>query len=163
MQNIENLIEIKRGLHKICSRDLVSAIADSDKCEEFYRDIFLSYGLAYNTETIRQKRVFVASTTRYFILDRLPKDCLLLNEDKYELNYSKDFKSLLEAAIKIFYTIRNSCDTNEDFKKKYAEHFNEEVRDFSREISENRDDSLSDFAKTIQKIYKSSKNKNTNC
>ena len=50
----------------------------------------------------------------------------------------------------------------EDFKKKYAENFSEEVKDFSKEISENRDDSLSDFAKTIKKIYHS-KDENTDC
>ncbi|UKI40613.1 MAG: hypothetical protein L6V95_10675 [Candidatus Melainabacteria bacterium] len=36
-------------------------------------------------------------------------------------------------------------------RKKYAEHFNEEVKDFSKEIAENRDDSLSDFVKALEK------------
>ena len=40
-----------------------------------------------------------------------------------------------------------------EFKKKFSEQFNEEIRDFSKEISENRDDSLSDFAKTIKNVY----------
>ncbi len=69
---------------------------------------------------------------------------------------------LLEDTINIFYTIRNAYNSDEDFKKKYAEYFNEEVKDFSKEISENRDDSLSDFAKTIRKIY-NSKDKNGDC
>lgn len=55
MENIDNIIEIKRGLHKVCGRDLVDAIAELDKCEEFFRSIFLTYGLTYNTETIRQR------------------------------------------------------------------------------------------------------------
>ena len=162
MENIDNIIEIKRGLHKVCGRDLVDAIAELDKCEEFFRSIFLTYGLTYNTETIRQKMIFVAATAKYFILDRLPEGSLSVNEGKYESNLTKSLKELLANTVETFYTIHNTSDSNEDFKKKYAEHFNEEVRDFSKEISENRDDSLSDFAKTIKKIYHS-KDKNTDC
>lgn len=153
MLNTNNIIEIKRGLHRICSRDLVNVISELDKCEEFYRDVFLTYGLIYNTETIRQKRAFVAATARYFILDRLPENCLSFNDDKYEPNSKKGLKKLLSSTIDIYYTIHDSSTSNEDFKKKYAEHFNEEVKDFSKEISENRDDSLSDFAKAIEKLY----------
>jgi hypothetical protein len=131
----------------------VNAISELDKCEDFYRDVFLTYGLIYNTETIRQKRTFVAATTRYFILDRLPEDCLSFNDNKYEPNSKNGLKKLLSSTIDIYYTIHDSSTSNEDFKKKYAEHFNEEVKDFSKEISENRDDSLSDFAKAIEKLY----------
>ena len=156
MENIDNIIEIKRGLHKICGRELVNVIAETEKCEDFYRNIFTIYGLIYNTETIMQKREFIAASTKYFILDRLPEDILCVKDGKYETNNKKELKKLLEDTINIFYTIRNAS------KKKYAEHFNEEVKDFSKEISENRDDSLSDFAKTIRKIY-NSKDKNGDC
>lgn len=162
MQNIHNLIEIKRGLHKICSREVVNIIAELDKCEDFYRDVFLIYGLAYNTETIRQKRTFVAATTKYFIFDRLPKGCLYLNENKFETNNKKELKELLENTLDVFYSLYNVCGLK-DFKKKYAEYFNEEVKDFCKEISENRDDSLSDFAKIIQNVYNNSKDKKDNC
>lgn len=155
MLNTNNIIEIKRGLHRICSRDLVNAISELDMCEDFYRDVFLTYGLIYNTETIRQKRTFVAATAKYFILDRLPENCFSFNEDKYEPNSKKGLKKLLSSAIDIYYMIHDSSTSNEDFKKKYAEYFNEDVKDFSKEIAENRDDSLSDFAKTIRKIYHS--------
>lgn len=162
MQNIHNLIEIKRGLHKICSRNLVNAIAELDRCEGFYRSVFSTYGLTFDTETIRQKRVFVAAIVKYFILDRLPEGCLILKEDKYEINNKKGLKTLLENVLDVFYSLYNGCDLKDDFKKKYAEYYNEEVKDFSKEISENRDDSLSDFAKTIQKVYNNSKDKNKN-
>ena len=160
MQNIENIIEIKRGLHKICSRDLVNAIAELDRCEEFYSNVFFTYGLTFDTETIRQKRIFVAAIIKYFILDRLPEGCLYSNEGKYETNNKEELKELLENTLDVFYSLYNGCDSAEGFKKKYAEHFNEEVKDFSKEISENRDDSLSDFAKTIQNVYNNSKSKN---
>ena len=153
MQNIHDIIEIKRGLHRICNKDLVNSIAEQSKIEEFYRDIFLIYDLPYDTETIRQKRGFVAEMTKYFILDRLPEGCLYLNEDKYEIKNKKEIKKLLESALDTFYALRNTCNSNDEFKKKFAKQFNEEVRDFSQEISENRDDSLSDFAKTIQNVY----------
>lgn len=162
MQNIHDIIEIKRGLHKICGREVVDTIAKLDKCEDFYKDLFVTYGLIYNTETLSQKESFIAAITKYFLFDRLPEDCLYLSEDKYETNDKKELKKLLENTIDVFYTIYNTSDSNEDFKKKYAEHFNEEVKDFSKEISENRDDSLSDFAKTIRKIYHS-KDKNNDC
>jgi len=164
MQNIENIIEIKRGLHKICSRGIVNVIAELDRCEEFYRNIFFIYGLVYNTETLSQKEDFIASVSKYFILDRLPDGCLYSNEGKYETNNKKkELKELLENALDVFYSLYNVCDSAEGFKKKYAEHFNEEIKDFSKEISENRDDSLSDFAKIIQNVYNNSKNKKDNC
>lgn len=153
MQNIHDIIEIKRGLYRVCERNLVDVIAELDKCEEFYSNLFQIYGLTYNTETIKHKRTFVAATTKYFILDRLPEDSLSIVEDKYEFNNKKEIKKLLESTISDFFALRNTCSSNEDFKKKYAEQFNEEVRDFSKEITKNRDDSLSDFAKAIQNVY----------
>ena len=162
MENIENIIEIKRGLHKVCGRDMVNVIAETEKCEDFYRNVFIIYGLIYNTETIMQKRTFVAAITEYFILNRLPEDSLYLKDGKYEASNKKELKKLLEDTINVFYTIRNTCNSDEDFKKKYAEHFNEDVKKISKEISEDRDDSLSDFAKTIRKIY-NSKDKNDDC
>ena len=162
MENIDNIIEIKRGLHKICGRDLVNVITETEKCEDFYRNIFTIYDLIYNTETIMQKREFIAASTKYFILDRFSEDILCVKDGKYETGNKKELKKLLQDTINIFYTIRNNSSSDEDFKKKYAEHFNEEVKDFSKEISESRDDSLSDFAKTIRKIY-NSKDKNGDC
>ena len=153
MQNTDNIIEIKRGLHRICGKDLVNSIAELSNIEEFYHDVFLIYGLTYDTETIRQKRVFVAAITKYFILDRLPEGCLYLNEDKYETNNKKELKKFLESAKDTFYTLHNTCNSDYEFNKKFAKQFNEEVRDFSKEISKNRDESLSDFAKTIQNVY----------
>lgn len=81
----------------------------------------------------------------------MPESCLSLNEGKYEIKTKKGLKEFLANTIDTFYTILNDSNSNEDFKKKYAVHFNEEVKDFSKEISENRDDSLSDFAKTVKK------------
>jgi len=161
MENIDNIIEIKRGLHKVCGRKLVNAIADLEKCEEIFKDIFVVYGLIYNAETLMQKRTFVAATAKYFIVDRLPEEYLFLDEGKYEL-VTKAIIKPLEQVIDTYFEIRSSSESSEDFKKKYAEHYNEEVKDFSKEISENRDDSLSDFAKTIKKIYHS-KDENTDC
>lgn len=162
MQNIDNIIEIKRGLHKVCSQSIVNLIANSDWCEKFYKDVFIIYGLTYNTETIRQKRVFIAASAKYFIFDRLPEDYLYLNDGKYETNHKKELKKLLENVLDVFFKLYNSCESNKDFKKEYAKYFGEEVKDFSKEISENRDDSLSDFAKIIQKVYYS-KDKNPDC
>ena len=162
MENIDNIIEIKRGLHKICGRSLVNAVADLDQCEGFYRDVFQTYGLIYNTETIRQKRVFTVEITKYFILSRLPEGCLTLSEGKYESNDTSMLKEQLTHAINTFYMLLNTCDSKESFKQMYAEHFNEEIKDFSKEISENRDDSLSDFAKVVKKIYHS-KDKPSEC
>jgi len=136
----------------------VNSISELNKFEEFYKDIFFVYGLTYDTETIRQKRTFVAAITKYFILDMLPEGCLFLYEDKYESN-NKDIKELLKNSVDDFYKLFNTCNSNDEFKKKFAERRNEKVKDFSKEIAENRDDSLSDFAKVIQKVsdYKDEK------
>ncbi len=157
MQNIGCLIEIKRGLHKVCGRVLVNVIADLEKCEDFFQDIFHIYGLKYDKETLIQKETFITAIAKYFILDRLPEGSLELIEGKYENDNKKELKKLLPSTIDTFYTIYNNCDNKEDLPKKYAEYFNEEVRDFSKEIAENRDDSLSDFAKAIMKVYNNSK------
>ena len=124
--------------------------------------MFSLYGLIYNTETIKQKRVFVATTAKYFILDRFPEGSLSIVDDKYEPTNKKEIKKFLKNIIEEFFTLRNTYSSNDDFKKKYAEHFNEEVKDFSREIAENRDDSLSDFVKALEKVYYY-KDKNDNC
>ena len=71
-------------------------------------------------------------------------------EYKYIANNKKEIKKLLENVLNGFFIIRETYESND--LKKYAEHFNEEVKDFSKEISENRDDSLSDFAQTIKKF-----------
>ncbi len=160
MENIDNIIEIKRGLHKICGRKLVNAIADLEKSEAFFKDLFVVYGLIYNTETLIQKRVFVAAVTKYFILDRLPKEYLSFGDGKYEYA-TKAITKPLEQVVDTYFEIRSTSDSSEDFKKKYAENFNEEVKDFSKEISENRDDSLSDFAKIVKKVYYSENDKKT--
>lgn len=162
MENIHDIIEIKRGLHRICGQTLTDAIAELDKCEKFYHDVFSLYGLIYNTETIKQKRVFVATTAKYFILDRLPEGFLSIIDDKYESTNKKEVKKLLKTIVEEFFTLRNACSSNNDFKKKYAAHFNEEVKDFSKEIAENRDDSLSDFVKALEKVYYY-KDKDDNC
>ena len=162
MANTSNIIEIKRGLHKICNRDLVNIIANLDDIEDFYCDIFQTYGLLYNTETIRQKRVFVAAITNYFLLDRLPKDSLCIVDDKYENNNIKNINEIFSNTIKEFYKIKNSCTSFEEFKKNYAEYYSEEEKSFENEISQNRDDSLSDFAKSIEKVYQSN-SKDDNC
>lgn len=163
MQNIHDIIEIKRGLHKICGRDLVNIIAELNNCEEFYRNVFQIYGVVYNTETLSQKENFINAVTIYFILDRLSEGSLSFEEGKYIANNKKEIKKLLENVLNDFFVLLKTFDSNEDFKKKYAEHFNEDVKDFSKEISENRDDSLSDFAKLIQNVYKNSKDKNRDC
>ena len=162
MQNIHDIIEIKRGLHRICGQILADAIAELDKCEEFYQDVFSLYGVIYNTETMKQKRVFVATTAKYFILDRFPEGSLSIVDDKYEPTNKKEIKKFLKNIIEEFFTLRNTYSSNDDFKKKYAEHFNEEVKNFSKEIAENRDDSLSDFVKALEKVYYY-KDKNDNC
>ena len=74
MENIDNLIEIKRGLHRVCDDSLMEKIAELDDCEKFFKDIFSLYGLEYNTETLEQKRSFIAVAAKYFILLRLPSD-----------------------------------------------------------------------------------------
>lgn len=152
MQNIDDIIEIKRGLRKVCELDIVNVIADLDKCEDFFKEIFVIYGLTYNTETLMQKRFFISKAAEYFLLKRLPKHSVSLKDGEYESSNAKKLKAPLADVIDTFFEIRNSSSSNEDFKKKYAEYFKEEVRDFSKEIAENLDESYSEFAKLMKKI-----------
>ena len=57
-----------RGIAPICCDVIMDVISSHNKCEDLYCDIFTIYGLPYDTETIKQKRAFVAAVTEYFIL-----------------------------------------------------------------------------------------------
>lgn len=148
MENIDNLIEIKRGLHRVCNDSLMEKIAGLDCCEKFFRDIFGLYGLEYNTETLEQKRSFIGYAAKYFIVLRL--------ED------GRSRKGRLEDRIKTvidkFYEVYNSCE-HEEFIEKYVEALGIKDRNLEvllkSESKVNRDDSLSSFAKAVKKVYKS--------
>lgn len=157
MENIDNIIEIKRGLYRVCDESLMEAIASLDDCEKFYRDVFGLYGLEYNTETLEQKRSFIAVVAKYFILFRLPSRVKVLVGNKYHSN-SPRVKNYLNRIIENFYEIYNSCEP-QDFIDKYAEFYGIGDRNFAHELKctseENRDASLSNFAKAVKKVYKS--------
>ncbi len=149
----DNIIELMRGITSICSDAVIDVISSQEKCEDLYKDIFTIYGLEYNTETIKQKRAFVAAVTEYFILKR----CSDIKQSGEDNKYGCEKKSIARKAvanqIDNYFKIRQKSISNQDFKEKFAQCYNEEVKDFSKEIAENRDDSLSDFAKAIEKLY----------
>lgn len=155
MDNIDNLIEIKRGLHRVCDDSLMEIIAAMDDCEKFFKDVFKLYGLEYNTEMLEQKRNFIAAAAKYFILFRLPYR-VLTRGDKYHSNDSH-IESHIKTVLEKFYEIYNSCEP-QDFIDKYAQCYNICDRNFAHELKctseENRDNSLSSFAKAVKKVYK---------
>lgn len=155
MDNIDNLIEIKRGLHRVCNDSLMEKIAAMDDCEKFFKDVFKLYGLEYNSETLEQKRSFIAAAAKYFILFRLPYH-VLTRGDKYGSNDSR-IESHIKTVLEKFYEIYNSCEP-QDFIDKYAEYYGIGDRNFAHELKctseENRDNSLSSFAKAVKKVYK---------
>lgn len=130
-------------------------IAALDCCEKFFKDVFSLYGLEYNTETLEQKRSFIAAAAKYFILFRLPYR-VLTRGDKYGSNDSR-IEEYLENVIKKFHEIYNSSEPK-DFIDKYAEYYKIGDRNFAHELKctseENRDNSLSSFAKAVKKVYK---------
>lgn len=156
MDNIDNLIEIKRGLHRVCNDSLMEKIAAMDDCEKFFKDVFKLYGLEYNTETLEQKRNFIAAAVKYFILFRLPKSVVNSRAEKYHSNDSH-IESHIKTVLEKFYEIYNSCEP-QDFIDKYAEYYGIGDRNFAHELKctseENRDNSLSSFAKAVKKVYK---------
>lgn len=155
MHNIYNVIELKRGIYKICSQELMEEIASVPRFEEFYKDIFELYNVFYSTETIRQKRTFVAAITRYFLLDRLPKEELVIEDEKYNFIANKHcFKEDLQKVIDKYFELRGNCTTNLDFLQRYSIIYENGVtKDFMKEILENRDDFLSGFSKVVERLY----------
>lgn len=155
MHNIYNVIELKRGIYKICSQELMEEIASIPRFEEFYKDIFELYSVFFSAETIRQKRTFVAAITRYFLLDRLPKEDLVIEDEKYNFIANKHcFKEDLQKVIDKYFELRNNCTTSLDFLQRYSIIYENGVaKDFMKEILENRDDSLSVFSKVVEKLY----------
>lgn len=157
MENIDNLIEIKRGLHRVCDDSLMEKIAELDVCEKFFKDIFGLYGLEYNTETLEQKRSFIAVVAKYFILLRLPNG--VVNNKGTEFSIKNPHIEIhLKAVIEKFYEVYNSCE-HKNFIEKYVEAFGIVDRNLEVELKyqsqQNRDDSLSSFAKAVKKVYKS--------
>lgn len=156
MENIDNLIEIKRGLREICAESLMEIIAGLDGCEKFYRDIFTLYGIEYSTEMLEQKGHFIAYATKYFIILRLPENKIFHEKEGYNSKYS-DIKNDIIAVIDKFYEVYNSC-TPENFIEKYVEYFG--ILDRNLEVmlkstsKVNLDDSLSSFAKAVKKVHK---------
>ena len=154
--DIETIIELKRGIFRICWENLMEKISRTAGFTAFYRDVFQIYGLSFNNPTIRQKRNFVAAVTKYFILDRLPSRIIYIEDGKYEYEKGcQDIYDLLVGTIEKFNKIKDSSHSNQDFMKRYAEYHNEDIKDFSEVIAQNRDDSLSNFAKVIEKVYHS--------
>ena len=130
-------------------------IASVPRFENFYKDIFELYNVEYDTETIKQKRTFVAAITKYFIIDRLPKDELAVDDDKYSYMDSDCYlKKDLQRVVDDYFIIRQESSSNSDFIQRYSKIYEDGViKDFSKEISENRDDSLSVFSKIVEKLY----------
>ena len=156
MENIDNLIEIKRGLHRVCNDSLMEKIAELDYCEKFFRDIFGLYRLEYNTEMLEQKRSFIGLAAKYFILLILPRSVINHGSTKFSIRNSR-IDSHLKAVIEKFYEVYNSC-KHEDFIEKYVEAFGIVDRNLEvlleSESKVNLDDSLSNFAKAVKKVYK---------
>lgn len=142
-----------RGIAPICCDVIMDVISSHNKCEDLYRDIFTIYGLPYDTETIKQKRVFVAAVTEYFILKNCSNIKRLGSANKYTCGRSPKSKKAIVNAINNYFKIRAENPSKQDFKERYAQLYNEDVRDFSNEISINRDDTLSDFAKAVEQLY----------
>lgn len=132
-------------------------IAALEDCEKFFKDVFALYGLEYNTETLEQKRSFIAVTAKYFILFRLPKSVVTNGAEKYR-SINRNIESHLKTVLEKFYEVYNSCEP-ENFIDKYAEYYGIGDRNFAHELKvtseENRDASLSTFAKAVKKVYKS--------
>lgn len=132
-------------------------IAELEDCEKFFKDVFSLYGLEYNTETLEQKRSFIAAAAKYFILFRLPKCAVTHSAEKYR-STKGDIESHLKSVLEKFYEVYNSCEP-ENFIDKYAEYYGIGDRNFAHELKftseENRDNSLSSFAKAVKKVYKS--------
>lgn len=153
--NIDNIIEIKRGLIKLCNEDLMEDIVSLDRCEEFYESIFTTFGLSYDTATLSQKRRFVITMTRYFILDKLPHGVIYEDGNKFAVkdDRSTPVRELLTEIIEEYFKVRNQCESCEDFMKKYAEYHQEPEIILSEEIFADKDEGLSAFARAVKRFY----------
>jgi hypothetical protein len=149
----ENLIEIRRGLFWICHEPLMDVIASLECCEQFYQDIFSTFGVLFNNKTIREKRVFVASITKYFIIDRLPMGSIQFWGKKYDIACEGiDICDYIQQVIDDYYEIYNKSKSTEEFMKKYATTYHLEQKDFIKDIQQSRNDTLSDFTRVMDKL-----------
>ncbi len=120
----------------------------------FFEMTFHLNAVRFSTQVVRDKRAFVAAITKYFILDRLPKDIVYIDEEgKYNFKQGSNIKEAINDALDKFIEILKSDFEGGTLMDATAKFYGEkEVRDFDKEINMDRDDELSDFAKIIDRM-----------
>lgn len=156
--------EIKRMLHQVASDEFVEALPAIT--ENFYKKLFEIYRLEFTPEVIKQKRLFLCKATEYFIFESLPKEIAVATIVNTSLDkgyiYSpatKNFKKPLEKHINNLEELILSCNTSEEFEKKFTEMYGVSLEDLSAYLKINREDEMSPFNTNLEKFLDSIKKK----
>lgn len=156
--------EIKRMLHQIASDELVEVLPTMT--EGFYKNLFKLYGLEFTPEVIKQKRLFLCKATEYLIFKNLPKEVVFesIINTKFEKGYiyslaTKLYKKPLEQYINNIEELITSCNTSEEFEKKFSEKHDINLDDLATYFKSNREDEISPFNTNLEKLLDSIKKK----
>ena len=150
-----------RGMYRVCEKSLILEIMEARETCFFFEMTFHLNAVSFSTQVVRDKRAFVAAIIKYFILDRLPKDIVYIDEErKYNFKQGSNIKEAINDALDKFIEILKSDFEGGTLMDAAAKFYGEkEVRDFDKEINTDRDDEISDFAKAIDRMlnYKDKK------
>ncbi len=156
--------ELKRMLHQIASDELVEVLPTMS--EGFYKKLFQLYGLEFTPEVIKQKRLFLCKATEYFIFKNLPKDVVFVSiiNTKFEKGYiyspaTKSYKKPLEQYINNIEEFIASCNTSEEFEKKFSEKHDINLDNLATYFKTNHEDEMSPFNTNLEKLLDSIKKK----
>lgn len=156
--------EIKRMLHQVASDEFVEALPAIT--ENFYKKLFELYGLEYTSDVIKQKRLFLCKATEYFIFKSLPKEVAVTTivNSKFDKGYiyspaTKNFKKSLEQYVNNVEELILSCNTSEEFEKKFSEKYDVNLEDLAAYLKINREDEISPFNTNLEKFLNSIKKK----
>lgn len=156
--------EIKRMLHQVASDEFVEALPAIT--ENFYKKLFELFGLEFTAKVIKQKRLFLCKATEYFIFKNSPEKVAFATiiNTKFEEGYiytpaTKTFKKPLEQHIKQIEELILSCDTSQEFEKKFSEKYDVNLQDLTAYLKINREDEMSPFNTNLEKFLDSIKKK----
>ena len=159
--------EIKRMIHQVASDEFVEALPMMT--ENFYKKLFKLYGLEFTPEVVKQKRLFLCKATEFFIFKILPREVAVATiiNTKFENGYiyspaTKAFKKSLEQYINNLEELILSCDTSEDFEKKFSEKYNINLEDLTNYLKFNREDEISPLNNKLENFLNSIKKKKIN-
>ena len=140
-------------MYRVCEKPLILEIMEAKEIGYFFETAFMFNYVHFNAQVVRDKRAFVAAITKYFILDRLPKDIVYIDEfGKYNFKQGSNIKKAIDDVLDTFIKVFGSVTGDVSVMATFAKFYGEEERSFDEEINMERDLEFSDFTRTLDRM-----------